>query len=125
MNDEAFGPSKSRSSSTQTDEPVHHPILGDLIQRQNGEISRLKVERGDLRKDVGSLLQAIVTMQKLAVLTGGFPSALPPEVTAIASKYFEKGSNVNYATLLESAWTGESSGGGGLGGGGGAKVHRL
>jgi hypothetical protein len=141
MNDEAFhaflsdsgssGPSSSggpsnrsklHDRSSQTDPckaespPAEkHPILGDLIQRQNGEISKLKMEKADLRKDIQALLSCMVTMQKLAQISSGGRLTLPvpPEVSGIASKYFVKGST-SYASLLETSWTQKSSPGGTL-----------
>jgi hypothetical protein len=130
MNDEAFhaflsessAPTKLKSplslqlsnKSVQTSPPLQlnsaekHPILGDLIQRQNGEIAKLQKEKTELRRDIQSLLSCIITMQKLAQIStqGKVLLPVPPEVTEIGAKYFMK-CGTNYGKLLEN-----SSGGG-------------
>lgn len=82
-----------------------HPILGELIQRQNAEISKLKQEKGELRKDIQTLLSCVLTMQKLAKISskGAICPPVPPQVHDIASKYVIGGANY-FSSVMENGW---------------------
>lgn len=134
MNDEAFSAFLSESNSAHLPSKLHnhkssenklvqteasrdisptgesHPILGELIQRQNSEISKLKQEKSDLRKDIQTLLSCVLTMQKLAKISnkGAICPPIPPQVTDIASKYVIGGANY-FSSVMENGWTNESS----------------
>lgn len=87
-----------------------HPILGELIQRQNADISKLKQEKSELRKDIQTLLQCVLTMQKLAKISskGAICPPVPPQVTDIASKYVTGGANY-FSSVMENGWANEAS----------------
>ncbi|CAL8078715.1 unnamed protein product [Orchesella dallaii] len=136
MNDEAFNTFLSESSAPQmpvrlqksvtlenkmvqtetsretspTNTGESHPILGELIQRQNSEISKLKQDKADLRKDIQTLLSCVLTMQKLAKISskGAICPPVPPQVHDIASKYVTGGANY-FSSMMENGWS--SSGG--------------
>ncbi|ODM87530.1 TBC1 domain family member 1 [Orchesella cincta] len=132
MNDEAFNTFLSESSAPQmpvrlqksvsveskmvqtensretspTNTGESHPILGELIQRQNAEISKLKQEKAELRKDIQTLLSCVLTMQKLAKISskGAICPPVPPQVTDIASKYVAGGANY-FSSMMENGWS--------------------
>lgn len=102
-------PDSRESSPSGTGES--HPILGDLIQRQNLEIAKIRQEKLELRKDIQTLLSCVLTMQQLAKISskGAICPPVPPEVTGIAAKYVTDGANY-FASMMENGRAGSTTG---------------
>lgn len=112
----SYVPLENKSIQTESSREVSptgesHPILGELIQRQNGEISKLKQEKSELRKDIQTLLSCVLTMQKLAKISskGAICPPVPPQVTDIASKYVIGGVNY-FSSVMENGWNSNEGG---------------